>query len=104
MNYLFTSMRKTLKLIVIINALILGFAGTVHAQSQNPKGEYKQKPITTEKKPASKSNATNETKTGKQQSEQGSKKDTGNYEGAQPPQGGRLGQGPDKDVPSGEVR
>ncbi|MEO7559224.1 MAG: hypothetical protein ABIT23_03085 [Nitrosospira sp.] len=94
MNYLFTSMRKTLKLIVIINALILG-SGTVHAQSQNPKDEYKQKPITTEKKPASKSNAINETKTGKQQSKQGSKKDTGNYQGAQPPQGGRLGQGPE---------
>lgn len=95
MNYLFTSMKKSLTFIVITHALILGFAGTVHAQSQNPKGEDKQKPITTEKKPHSKSHATHETKTGKQQSEQGSKKDTENYQGAEPPQGGRLGQGPE---------
>jgi uncharacterized protein HemX len=94
MYYLFTSMNRTFKLIVVTNALILGFAGMAHAQSQNTNDEYKQKPMTTEKKPANKSDATSGTKTKKQQS-QGSKKDAENYQGAQPPQGGRLGQGPE---------
>ena len=96
MKHLSSSRSKKLQAIVIINALILGLTGMVHAQSQNLKGEYTQKPVITEKKPANKHNATNEARTtGKKQSKQEPGKDTGNYKGAQPPQGGRLGQGPD---------
>ena len=98
MKYSFTSKSRKIQSIVFINALalILGLTGMVHAQSQNLKGEYTQKSEMTEKKSANKRNATNEAKvTGKKQSKQRSGKDTGNYKGAQPPQGGRLGQGPE---------
>ncbi|PTR16482.1 hypothetical protein C8R31_102497 [Nitrosospira sp. Nsp2] len=96
MKHLFSSKSKKLQAIILINALILGFTGMVHAQSQNPKGENTQKPVITEEKPANKNGATNEGRiTGKKQSKQEPGKDTGNYKGAQPPQGGRLGQGPD---------
>ena len=96
MKHLFSSRSKKLQAIVFINALILGLTGMVHAQSQNLKGESTQKPVVTEKKPANKHKATNEAKiTGKKQTKQDPGKDIGNYKGAQPPQGGRLGQGPD---------
>lgn len=96
MKHLFSSRSKKLQVIVIINALILGLTGLVHAQSKDLKGEYTQKPVITEKKPANKHNATNEARTtGKKQSKQELGKDTGDYKGAQPPQGGRSGQGPD---------
>ena len=98
MKYPFTSKSKKVQSIVFINALalVLGLTGMVHAQSQNLKGEYTQKPEITEKKSANEPNAANEAKViGKEQSKQGSGKDTENYKGAQPPQGGRLGQGPD---------
>ena len=98
MKYPFTSRIKKVQSIVFINALalILGLTGMVHAQSQNLKGEYTQKPEITEKKSANRPNATNEAKViGKKQSKQGSGKDTENYKGAQPPQGGRLGPGPE---------
>ncbi|WP_090829606.1 hypothetical protein [Nitrosovibrio tenuis] len=50
----------------------------------------------TEEKPSNKPDATNQAKkTGKKQSKQESEKNAENYEGAQPPQGGRLGQGRD---------
>lgn len=96
MKHLSSSRSKKLQAIVVINALILGLPGMVHAQSQNLKGEYTQKPVITKKTPANKHNATNEARTtGKKQSKQEPEKDTGNYKGAQPPQGGRSGQGPD---------
>jgi hypothetical protein len=98
MKYPFTSKSRKVQSIVFINvlALVLGLTGMVHAQSQSLKSEYTQKPEITEKKSANKRNATNEAKViGKKQSKQGSGKDTENYKGAQPPQGGRLGQGPE---------
>jgi hypothetical protein len=97
MKHLFSSRSKKLQAIVIINALILGSTGMVHAQTQNLKGENPQPPVIAEKKAANKNDATNKGKvTGKKQSKQEQGKDSGNYKGAQPPQGGRLGQGPDQ--------
>jgi uncharacterized protein HemX len=96
MKHLFSSRSKKLQAIVFVNALLLGFTGMAHAQSQNLKGENTQKPVITEEKPANKQDATNEARIkGKKQSKQESGKDAANYKGAQPPQGGRLGQGPD---------
>ena len=87
---------KALQALVFINTLILGLTGMVHAQPKNLKDEYTQKPVATEGKPANKPDATNEARRmGKKQSKPEADKDTTNYKGAQPPQGGRLGQGPD---------
>jgi hypothetical protein len=98
MTHLSSSRSRKLQAIVFVNALILGFTGIVYAQSQNPslKDGNTQKPVITEEKPAKKQDATNDARiTGKKQSKQESGKDSGNYKGAQPPQGGRIGQGPD---------
>lgn len=96
MKHLFSSRSKKLQAIVFVNALLLGFTGVAHAQSQNLKGENPQKPIATEEKPANNPDKMNgERIKGKKQSKQESGKDAANYKGAQPPQGGRLGQGPD---------
>lgn len=95
MKYRFSRSKK-FQAIVFVNTLILGLTGMVHAQSQKLKGEYPPKPIITEDKPVNKHNTTNKAGiTGKKQSKQEPDKDTENYKGAQPPQGGRLGQGPD---------
>jgi uncharacterized protein HemX len=95
MKYRFPRSRK-FRAIVLVNALILGLGGMGHAQPQNLKDEYTQKPVITEDKPANKHNATDETEMKKKkQSKQERDKNTENYKGAQPPQGGRLGQGPD---------
>jgi hypothetical protein len=96
MKRLFSSRSKKLQAIGSVSALLLGFTGMAHAQSQNPKGENPQKPVVTEEKPANNPDAmSGERKKGKKQSKQESSKDSANYKGAQPPQGGRLGQGPD---------
>ena len=96
MKHLFSSRSKKLQAIVFVNALLLGFTGVTHAQSQNLKGENPQKPEATEEKPANNPDKMNgERIKGKKQSKQESGKDSANYKGAQPPQGGRLGQGPD---------
>jgi uncharacterized protein HemX len=96
MKHLFSSRSKKLQAIVFVNALLLGFTGMAHAQSQNLKGENTPKPVVTEEKSANNPNATNEARIkGKKQSKQELGKDAANYKGAQPPQGGRLGQGPD---------
>ena len=96
MKHPFFSRSKNLEAIVFVNALILGSTGIAHAQSQNPRDENSQKPLTTQEKPAKKQNPTNDAgTTGKKQSKQESGKDADNYKGAQPPQGGRIGQGPD---------
>lgn len=96
MKHFFSPGSKKLQAIVFANAVLLGFTGMAHAQSQNLKGETPQKTVITEEKPANKDDATNEArKKGKNQSKQESGKDAANYKGAQPPQGGRLGQGPD---------
>ena len=96
MKHLFSSSNKKLQSIVLINALILGLSGMVHAESQNLKGESTQKSVITEKKSGKENSTTNETKVkGKKSSQPGSGKDSANYKGAQPPQGGRLGQGPE---------
>jgi len=96
MKYHFSPRSKQFRAIVFVNALILGLAGMVHAQSQNLKGEYTQKPVITEDRPANKHNTTNEAEMKeKKQSKPEPDKNTENYKGAQPPQGGRVGQGPD---------
>jgi hypothetical protein len=96
MKHLFSLRSKKLHVIVFVNALLLGFTGMSHAQSQNFKGENPQKPVVTEEKPANNPDATSRERIkGKKQSKQESGKDASNYKGAQPPQGGRLGQGPD---------
>jgi hypothetical protein len=96
MKHLFFSRSKKLQAIVFVNALLMGFTAVAYAQSQNLKGENPQKPVVTEEKPANNPDAmSGERKKGKKQSKQESGKDSANYKGAQPPQGGRLGQGPD---------
>ncbi|SEL54214.1 hypothetical protein [Nitrosovibrio tenuis] len=92
-----SSRSKEVRAIVFVNMLLLGcFTGGVYAQSQNLKGENTQKSQITDEKPANKRDATNDARTtGKEQSKQKPRKDAGNYKGAQPPQGGRIGQGPD---------
>lgn len=90
MKNLFLSRNKKLQVIVFINVLSLGLTGMVHAQSQNPT-----KPAITKERAANKPDAKKEMKRGEKKSKQALDKDTGNYKGAQPPQGGRLGQGPD---------
>ena len=66
----------------------------VYAQSRNINGENAPRPVVTEEKPSNKSDSTNEAKIkGKKKSKQEPVKDSGNYKGGQPPQGGRLGQG-----------
>ncbi|MDQ3185408.1 MAG: hypothetical protein M3Q16_02885 [Pseudomonadota bacterium] len=93
MKYL--SNRKKALLIAYASPVILCLSGMVHAQAQNPLNES-QKSVITEKKSANKAKAANKTKgADKKQSKQGSRKEAENYEGAQPPQGGRLGQGPE---------
>jgi hypothetical protein len=92
----FSSGSKKLQAIGSVTALLLGFTGMAHAQSQNLKDENRQKPVATEEKPANNPDAmSGEGTKGKKQSKQESGKDSANYKGAQPPQGGRLGQGPD---------
>ena len=96
MKHLFSSRSKKLQAIVSVSALLLGFTGMAHAQSQNLKGEKPQKPVATEEKPANNPDTVNEERAkGKKHSKQESGKDSANYKGAQPPHGGRLGQGPD---------
>lgn len=90
----FSENKKNLS-IACASALILGLTGMVHAQSQNLKDESAQKSATSEKKSADKDKAADKTK-GEYRKQPGSEKNTENYEGAQPPQGGRLGQGPDE--------
>lgn len=91
MKQLFLSRSKKLRALVFINALLLGLTGMVHAHPDDPKDEYTQKPAITEEKPANKPDTTNEA--GEKQSKQEPDKPTGSYKGAQPPQGGRSGQG-----------
>lgn len=96
MKHLFSSSNSTLQSIVFITALILASSGMVHAQSQNLKGEATQKSVKTEKKSGKGKGTTNEMKV---REEKSSRQELGegsaNYKGAQPPQGGRLGQGPE---------
>lgn len=96
MEPLFSLTSKKLQALVFLNALMLGFTGVVHAQSQNHKGENPPKPAITQEKSGNKQGPIN--KTGiinKEQSKQKPGKDAENYKGAQPPQGGREGQGPE---------
>ena len=95
MEHLFSSSKK-FQSIVFTSALILGLTGVAHAEQQNPTGESTQKSVINKEKSGKENSTTDETKvTGKKQSKPGSDKDAANYKGAQPPQGGRLGQGPE---------
>jgi hypothetical protein len=94
MKDLFSSGSKKLQAIVFVNTLLLGSISMVYAQSRNINGENRPRSVVTEEKPSNKSDATNKAKKkGKKKSKQEPVKDSGNYEGGQPPQGGRLGQG-----------
>lgn len=96
MEPLFSSRSKKVQAFIFLNALILCFTGMVHAQSQDSKDQNAQKPIISEGKAANKNDAANEARIKeKKQRKQEPGKDTGNYKGAQPPQGGREGQGPE---------
>jgi hypothetical protein len=77
--------------------LALGLAGGSQAQSQNRTGESANAAATAKGKAAS--NKDNLGNKGKKAEKKAPKRSTGensaNYHGAQPPQGGRLGQGPE---------
>ena len=94
MEPFFSSRSKKLQALVFLNALMLGFTGVVHAHSQNREGENPLKPVISEKKRGNNQDSVN--KAGiisKNQSKQEPGEEAGNYKGAQPPQGGRVGQG-----------
>jgi hypothetical protein len=94
MEPFFSSRSKKLQALVFLNALMLGFTGVVHAHTQNREGENPLRPVMTEEKSGNKQDSVN--KAGiinKNQSKQEPGKEAGNYKGAQPPQGGRTGQG-----------
>lgn len=96
MKHLFPFRSKALQALVIINALILGLTGMVHAQSKNLKDDYTQKPVATKEKPMNKPDTKNEAKKmEKKQPKPEPAQGATDYKGAQPPQGGRVGQGPD---------
>jgi hypothetical protein len=77
--------------------LALGMAGGSQAQSQNRSGESANATATAKGKTAS--NKDNVGNKGKKAEKKSPKRSAGensaNYHGAQPPQGGRLGQGPE---------
>lgn len=77
--------------------LALGLAGGSQAQSQNRTGESANAAATAKGKAASnKDSAGNKGKKAEKKSPKGSaSENSANYHGAQPPQGGRLGQGPE---------
>ena len=94
MEPFFSSRSKKLQALVFSTALMLGFTGLVHAHLQDSEGEKPLKLVITEEKYGNKQDSVN--KAGiinKNQSKQEPAKDTSNYKGAQPPQGGRIGQG-----------
>jgi hypothetical protein len=94
MQPFFSSRNKKLQAFAFLTALMPGFTGVVHAHSQNREGENPLTPVITEEKSGNRQYSVN--KAGiinKDQSKQEPGKEAGNYKGAQPPQGGRIGQG-----------
>src|SRR5690349_1870871 len=77
--------------------LALGMAGGSQAQSQNRSGESANVATTAKGKAASKKdNVGNKGKKAEKKSpKRSASENSANYHGAQPPQGGRLGQGPE---------
>jgi uncharacterized protein HemX len=96
MKNVFSPSNNKLQSIVFATAMILGLSGMAHAQTQNLKGESTQKSVKTEKKSAKGNSTKNKTKVREENSSrQEAGEGSANYKGAQPPQGGRLGQGPE---------
>lgn len=94
MEPFFSSRSKKLQALVFLNALMLGFTGVVHARSQNRDGENPLKAVITEEKSGNKQDSVNTAGIiNKNHSMQVLGNEAGNYRGAQPPQGGRTGQG-----------
>lgn len=94
MEPFFSSRSKKLQALVFLNALMLGFTGVVHAHSQNREGENPLKTVITEEKSGNKQDSVNTAGIiNKNHSMQEPGIEAGNYKGAQPPQGGRIGQG-----------
>lgn len=86
--------RKVMSLTIVICALTVGLSGIANAQLDNPEIKSTKEPATGSNKPADKNNSTTKGKTvEKKRLKQRSGKKEQDYEGAQPPQGGRLGQG-----------
>ncbi|KIO48001.1 hypothetical protein [Nitrosospira sp. NpAV] len=93
MEPFFSSRSKKLQALVL-NAMMLGFTGMVHAHSQDSEGENPLKLVITEKKAGNKQGSVNTAGIINQNhSMQVPGNEAGNYRGAQPPQGGRTGQG-----------
>lgn len=90
------SRRKIALLIIGASALTVGLSGIVNAQSSNPEIKSAKEPVPSGNKPVDKNNSAIKGKTPeKKRPKQDSGRDAQNYKGAQPPQGGRRGQGPE---------
>jgi hypothetical protein len=92
---IFTS--KTMQSLVFAGFLALSVTGTAYAQSHAPGGESVREPAARGQGSGNRHNSINGEKAvtkKKSKQETGNRPDAENYKGAQPPEGGRVGQGP----------
>lgn len=92
---IFTS--KTMQSIVFAGSLAFSVTGTVYAQSHAPGGESAREPAARGEGSENRHDSiSGEKAVAKKKSKQetGNRPDAENYKGAQPPEGGRVGQGP----------
>jgi hypothetical protein len=84
-------------IVLSAGVLALSLAGGSQAQSQNRAGESANAtPTAKAKADSNKTDAGNKGKKAQKKAlKQNNRENSANYHGAQPPQGGRLGQGPD---------
>lgn len=88
------SRQKVMSLVIAVSALTVGLSGIANAQLNNPEIKSTKEPVPSSNKPADKNNSEMKGKKNeKKRLKQESGKNAQDYKGAQPPQGGRLGQG-----------
>lgn len=104
MKYFSMLASKATQSMLLAGSLTFCMAGIVQGQSHNPGGGSVQEPVAADYGSANKPASTGKEKaaTKKRSKQESSKKqDTENYKGAQPPQGGRVGQGPEHATENG---
>jgi hypothetical protein len=92
---LFTS--KTMQSIVFASSLAFSATSTVYGQSHNPGGESARESAARAQGSENRHDSISEEKAAakkKSKQKNGNQPDAENYKGAQPPEGGRVGQGP----------
>ncbi|MEO6824745.1 MAG: hypothetical protein ABI167_08505 [Nitrosospira sp.] len=104
MKYFSMLASKATQSMLLAASLTFCVAGIVQGQSHNPEGGSAREPAATNYGSGNKPASTGKEKAGKEKrskQESSKKQDAENYRGAQPPQGGRVGQGPEHATENG---